>query len=621
LYLGLLEDYPSENNNRHEDRCFLSVSHTGWGYGVYDFIERPDLRQIPIDEVGSSINANGSIDTPFNFETLLSTKTDYEGTVTRNLIPGVSVMMNQPDDDGLSWSEKCHFLTQQNPRSPLFNSGLLSFANHQGYKIRFYDHGPAKPTGGGTSSNYELDEILEPRHPPFAIGYNKANGGTDQMILFEVPKSAPFSVGNLMHANLLNVERISLDLEGRFRCNYQTPQMSPAYAIGNSFSSINIFDLDQTKVDYRDNRYYNPTAKPDQDGAHYDYSYLLNDLLWDKFYFSSVDPREQYEEPLALPNSRIVPSSDSIAIDDLLEPNRSAANLMIRGGFNINSTSVPAWESVLGAMRGVEHLGEVQPDADAHNFTRLTAPVEAGAETPDYNADRESITSGYRTLSDAQITDLAEAIVHEIRVRRSHYGYPFTSLSEFINRSINPVDIADRGRRRFAYCGAVQQAIDQSSVNGQAGLDEDWERQNGGNGMWEPNYTYNSIPLNTGHYDAGALEVIKNRPFMEGIPGTIMQADVLAKIGALISPRSDTFTVRSYGDYTDPLRDTASSKAYCEIVVQRTPEYVDPFNEPTSGMLGLDGGVIEDDIVSETNRIFGRRFEIVSMRWLPEGEI
>jgi hypothetical protein len=57
------------------------------------------------------------------------------------------------------------------------------------------------------------------------------------------------------------------------------------------------------------------------------------------------------------------------------------------------------------------------------------------------------------------------------------------------------------------------------------------------------------------------------------------------------------------------LNDTIQAEGYFEMVVQRTPEYMDAsdfnYESPTS----------------EYNKNFGRRFEILSYRWVEKNEI
>ena len=95
-----------------------------------------------------------------------------------------------------------------------------------------------------------------------------------------------------------------------------------------------------------------------------------------------------------------------------------------------------------------------------------------------------------------------------------------------------------------------------------------------------------------------------------GIPAWVTQADVLQAIGPVIAPRSDTFVIRTCGEARDD-SGRVLARAYCEAVVQRLPEYVDPANAPDARGAAL----------SPVNRIFGRRFSITSFRWLSPDEI
>jgi hypothetical protein len=75
--------------------------------------------------------------------------------------------------------------------------------------------------------------------------------------------------------------------------------------------------------------------------------------------------------------------------------------------------------------------------------------------------------------------------------------------------------------------------------------------------------------------------------------------------------RSDTFKIRTYGEAIDPATGKVAARAWCEAIVQRLPEYLDTINPPTA----------RDTALNPINRAFGRRFEIVSLRWLNADEI
>lgn len=82
-----------------------------------------------------------------------------------------------------------------------------------------------------------------------------------------------------------------------------------------------------------------------------------------------------------------------------------------------------------------------------------------------------------------------------------------------------------------------------------------------------------------------------------------MSLYILSMIGPVITVRGDTFTIRAYGECKNKMTG-AVSKAYCEAVVQRSSDPVEP----------------TDDIVAPESA-FGRRFNIVSFRWLTPAEL
>jgi hypothetical protein len=95
-----------------------------------------------------------------------------------------------------------------------------------------------------------------------------------------------------------------------------------------------------------------------------------------------------------------------------------------------------------------------------------------------------------------------------------------------------------------------------------------------------------------------------------GFPGWIRQADVLRPIAPVLSVRDDTFTIRTYGDARDS-SGKIIARAWCEAVVQRTRDFVDP-QDPADSI---------EPPTAVTNRDFGRKFVITSFRWLNQDEI
>ena len=159
---------------------------------------------------------------------------------------------------------------------------------------------------------------------------------------------------------------------------------------------------------------------------------------------------------------------------------------------------------------------------------------------------------GFRALSDAQIRTLAENLVKEIRQRG-----PFLSLSEFVNRRLDPSD------KNLSVKGALQAALDDDAVSINEGFRNKARR-----------------------FSAG--EISKMKPaFPEALAGPVAygsaayvdQADILRHCAELLTPRGDTFVIRTYGDALDA-SGKVEARAWCEAVIQRVPEYLDSADQP-----------------------------------------
>lgn len=102
---------------------------------------------------------------------------------------------------------------------------------------------------------------------------------------------------------------------------------------------------------------------------------------------------------------------------------------------------------------------------------------------------------------------------------------------------------------------------------------------------------------------------------ISGFSGYILQSDILSSIGANLSVRSDTFTIRTYGDVQNPVTGEITGRAWCEAIVQRTPDFLQSEFLP-------DGNAPDETPAAGTpNAEFGRRYEIISFRWLSPEDI
>jgi len=101
------------------------------------------------------------------------------------------------------------------------------------------------------------------------------------------------------------------------------------------------------------------------------------------------------------------------------------------------------------------HAGHTQTQTP-YPVSRFTIPNGEGATSQEAQTDQREFLrkrwEGVRSLTSQEITELATAMVDEVRERG-----PFLSLSEFINRRL---ETTNNGLK-----GALQEAIDQTSIN------------------------------------------------------------------------------------------------------------------------------------------------------------
>jgi hypothetical protein len=196
--------------------------------------------------------------------------------------------------------------------------------------------------------------------------------------------------------------------------------------------------------------------------------------------------------------------------------------------------------------------------------------------------------AGYRKLTAPVLDRFAEEIVNQVRARG-----PFLSLSEFVNRQLSSGDLALAGTIQ----AALNTLANDSSTNPYSVIQAGSTKVDLANlpGAGSTGYGF---PAAAEGYNA------------YGLPGWTRQADVLRPIAPILSARDDTFTIRAYGDARDK-SGKIMARATCEAIVRRTRDYMDPADDPDITTLPK----------SPANLIFGRRYEIISFRWLNNSEI
>jgi hypothetical protein len=114
---------------------------------------------------------------------------------------------------------------------------------------------------------------------------------------------------------------------------------------------------------------------------------------------------------------------------------------------------------------------------------------------------------------------------------------------------------------------------------------------------------------------------------MEGAAGYIEQGDLLEPLAGSLCARGDTFRIRATGCAYDK-NGKLLLRVTCEAIVVRSPEYVVPASFDTPGgmasgnsalvppSVGNGSQLVANPAMNPLNRKFGRRFEILSHKWL-----
>lgn len=467
--------------------------------------------------------------------------------------------------------------------------------------------------GGGHSPSLGVTRAatrqIDPAPPLslMALSHAMANGFADRF--GQVNERASAGLDTLQSDGLQGAFKFEAGDIAFSGVTYAAPQVERA--IGNSFASPLIAPGSVTGS--------GPYHVVNNSVPLFDHSYLANAALFDSWFCSSLHdgrlfPRNspfqdsrsgpqvladfidksRSDEDSRLLNPRVQLASDpTLARQRLLNGgnfhgeaiSRMGAHVWLDGAFNVNSTRKNAWKSLLASARDQSRRSSTGQRYDNNGKTPVGSSglVAAGPASATGNTTEIEQWSGFRALSDQDLDALAERIVTEVRSRG-----PFLSLADFINRR-------PRAQGDAQWLGAVQAAIENAGLNAQL--------KSGNRGLSPAHF--GSLP------GAGVASAAGGMGRSAGIPGYVMQSDVLAPVANELSPRSDTFRIRGYGAATDAAGRVVA-EAWCEAIVQRLPEYVDPTEAAETAA---------DALQRPVNQRFGRRFTLVSFQWLPREAI
>ncbi|HSI08229.1 MAG TPA: hypothetical protein VK985_06540 [Rariglobus sp.] len=498
------------------------------------------------------------------------------------------------------------WLAMLNPQAPLTLRKPFNETTGAAYAGPFYDSTPSylnRQYIKSSSFGYQpythsiwrapLSDATGNVSAGLQVSVSATGGVAQKLVLRELqPAGTPlFSLAQLQHAN---VSALSLN---------------PAYAIGNSLANLYVpRDASTARSDVVEQDSFSETLtgfpQSAQTGGKFAYihdlSYLLNKALWDGYFFSTVpatlDAGQAGDAAYHLPNSRhrfhwntAAGAANAAEFTELKATGTAAAHLLLNGGFNINSTSVQAWRALLSS-----HNGVATDPADASGKTRTPY---SRFTTPAAGAQPNATWLGYRILSENQLDALATAIVAEIRARG-----PSLSLADFVNRRL--------ATDATGLKGPLQAAIDATtgagSVNGIAPFTDSALRIS----AYPRDITSGSADAES--YVGGTNNTQPSTSRAAFAPGYLTQADLLTSLGSSLTARSDTFRIRTYGDTVNPATGSTEGRAWCEVIVQRQPDYVDA---------SANASTVAPGSATTLNKNFGRRFTIISFRWLSSNDI
>jgi hypothetical protein len=338
--------------------------------------------------------------------------------------------------------------------------------------------------------------------------------------------------------------------------------------------------------------------------------------LFDRFFFSGLVPStipSVVGGATLLPNplQKLIPRNPAtgaptdIVGDVMTAPAALSSKFLLQGGaFNINSTSIPAWAAVLRSVRfpapqSFRYLDSsfgsgttsdtntgtnpiTSADAQFFRFSHsahetykadfgYAASTVAPPTAPDIvsAANTHLFRQGMRTLNASQVIGLATAIVDAVKAKHAASG-PFRTMEEFLGPLAGAPD------------SLIEQAIAAAA----------WTDV------------------------AGNSKIGLNQDIPEFSSQKLIQGDILTALAPVLFPRSDTFVIRAYGEAVNPATAATAGRAWCEAIVQRVPEYFDP--NPATG----DAPEIAPAALSSAlNQANGRRFKIISFRWLTRSDL
>jgi hypothetical protein len=504
-----------------------------------------------------------------------------------------AIIRRLPETDELPTGVTEKWLTAagRDPRNPAFPAdGFIGGANGDDPAVyggdgvttfavrnaqRLLDRG-----SDGISYNEDAPVFELPRGPLLSVG---------QLQHLQLPGARPFTIGNPWMGELALKEITAAQVFDRFFFSGVTDSVVAAASATGNLILPNVLlkplrKSDGTKVTMEDVR-PTPVVEP--------------------------EPTEPPVTPPPVEDTPVEPVDPAIA--ERIAATRTSRHFLQGGAFNLNSTNARAWAAVLRNVRfpapqsftfldastttGTAEdtaIGSVQSD-DAQFFRFSQSAQETYKADPgmaDNDPDVPSVARtelfrrGMRTLSAAEVKQLAEKVAEFVGLKHGASdaaGGPFRSLEEFLAPSALFAGV-DADGNPLAPRSLLEAAIADAGINA-------------------------AIPEFSSQW--------------------LTQADVMTALAPILFPRSDTFVIRTYGEAVNPATSAVEGRAWAEAIVQRLPDYFVPSMPPETLGSAFEPVPNPDDpeapptstSAQDLNKLYGRRFKVISFRWLTRADI
>lgn len=342
----------------------------------------------------------------------------------------------------------------------------------------------------------------------------------------------------------------------------------------------------------------------------------LNDVF-DLYFLSGI--QHGISEPdltvaKQLPNPRLVIANpaasrfDDITTQDIIDAGEdSAMFFLVEGAFNINSTSVDAWEAILtsNSLKSFSFVDRDENLMDDINTDESNLINSVSGEPYDMPPTFVRFPQSFQEHFQRDINTFNNPLTHS---PNQFYHRGFKVMAERTAANDDPDDYA-MGNDSFARSLATE-IVNRIKIHNRpfSSLKEFLSAP----ATDEQSLIEEALSAVSGIHKDKILQGsnLVDVDIEERTPAFLTQADIMNALAPIISNRSDTFIIRGYGDIKNPMTGDIIGEALCEALVQRI---VTPTEE--------NADLSQNTELLDPQGALGRQFVLLDFKWLSESEI